>query len=85
MKLQLAASTTAKLSFMLVGFLMPSAYSQANDICLDQFGNDKGPSGFQELFDDEGRIRLDRRGGELCGCSFVSYNLFIYMRENICD
>ncbi len=63
----------AKLALCLLGFVT-IAYSQDNGICLDQQGNDKGPSGFQELLDDEGRIRLDRRGGELCGCSFVSHS-----------
>ena len=62
--------------------LMPSIHSQQDDgFCQDRNGNIKGPSGLQLIADDEERIRLDRRGGELCGCSYVSQSSDLTVRH----
>ncbi len=62
--------------------LMPSIHSQQDDgFCQDRNGNIKGPSGLQLIADDEERIRLDRRGGELCGCSYVSQSCDLTVRH----
>ena len=45
-----------------------------NVICRDGIGNEKGTSGIQQNQPDDNveRIKLDRRGGKNCGCSYVS-------------
>ena len=61
--------------------LMSSIHSQDGDFCLDQNDNNMGPSGLQLVTDDEERIILDRRGGELCGCSYVSQSCDLTVRH----
>ena len=60
--------------------LMPSIHSQDDGVCQDRNGNIKGPSGLQLIANDE-RIKLERRGGELCGCSYVSQSCDLTVRH----
>lgn len=62
MKLSLAATAVA---------LIPLLLGANAQNCFDN-GTDVGPSGRIEILRGNGNLKLERKGGPACGCSFVS-------------
>ena len=56
--------------------MMPSVYSQ--DFCIDGAGTNVGPSGPLLVSNETTKkVSIERKGGEACGCSYVSNSLIL--------